>query len=313
MLDRILNTDYYKSLVQKFAKNVEFNSSLLPISNFSKINLSFVQKAINKITGFDLIIKIPNYFDSLLDELYYNLYLYLANTQFYENYTNPDFKIGDLLFLKNDLKSRKYKIENIIGEIFIVIEQKRESLKDLNGPAEYREDKKIIIKKFVPIKRKMKKRMLNNYFKLFGILNNLNSKVDYFPTKFNSVSIIIGSKKLFENFRNVTVNDGNLYNSIPCYYINRDGKESDTLGIAPLLYFVPSYRIAYQQIIQNKINVSNIVLFNDGFDELQQIIGDQFEYGFQILGICTSPVESRVKAIKYWEWYKEEINQIESS
>lgn len=312
MLDRILNTDYYKSLVQIFSENIEFNSSLLPVSKFNKINLAFVQKAINKNNGFDAIINIPKYSNNLLDELYSNFYLYVANTQFYENYMNPEFMIEELVVRKAGKKNRKYKVIGINERHITLVEQKKESLKDLNGPAKLYVDRKNIIKEFVPIKRPLKKRSLNNFLQLFSTLNGLDINDDYFPTKFDSVSIFVGSKKMFENFRSTPIHNGNLYNSIPCYYINRDGKESDTLGITPLLYFVPSYRIAYQQIIQNKINVSNIVLFNDGFDELQQIISDQFQYGFRILGICTSPIENRTSTIKYWQWHKEEINLLES-
>jgi len=94
LFDRILNTDYYNLLVQTFSKNVEFNSSLLPVSNFNKINLSFIQKAMSKTAGFDTIIRIPKYFYEILDEFYSNLYLYIANTQFYENYENPILKIN---------------------------------------------------------------------------------------------------------------------------------------------------------------------------------------------------------------------------
>jgi len=153
---------------------------------------------------------------------------------------------------------------------------------------------------------------LNNFLQLFSTLNGLDINEDYFPTKFGTVTVFVGSKKMFENFRNISIHNGKLYNSIPCYYINRDGKESDTIGISPLLYFVPTYRIAYQQIIRNKVRISNVVLFDDGFDELQQIISDQSIYRFRILGICTSQIEKRASSIKYWEWHKEEINLIES-
>ncbi len=312
MFDRILNTDYYKSLVQTFSKNVEFNSSLLPHTSFSKINLSFIQKVMSKTDGFDIIIKIPKYFYEILDEIYSNLYLYLANAQFYENYMNPEFKLDELVVRKIGKKNRKYKVVGINERHITLVEQKKESLKDLNGPAKLYIDRKNIIKEFVPIKRPLKKGSLNNFLELFSSLNGLDINDDYFPTKFDSVTVFVGSKKMFENFRNISIQNANLYNSIPCYYINRDGKESDTLGISPLLYFVPSYRIAYQLIIQNKIRVCNVVLFDDGFDELQQIISDQSIYGFRIIGICTTPIEKRASSIKYWEWHKEEINLIES-
>ena len=186
----------------------------------------------------------------------------------------------------------------------------------MDGPAKIYTNRKNTIKQFILIERPIKKSSLVKYFELFGSLNNLDTKTDFFPTKFNSVSIVVGTKKMFEKFRDIEVHNGNLWNSIPCYYINRDGKESDTLGIEPLIYFTSSYSLAYQHIIkhedQKKIKISNIILFNDGFDELQQIITDKFQYGFRILGICTSPIEKRTDTIKYWEWHKEEINLIES-
>ncbi len=317
MYDVLLNNDYYKNLINTFSANVEFNSSLLPITNFNKINLSFIQKALNKSTGYDIVIKVPSCFDNLLQELYSNLYLFIANTQFYQNYINPDLTVGEILVRKIGKRNKKYKIISITNNQITLLEQKKETLKDFNGPATIYADKKNVIKEFVPITRPLKKESLNNFLKLFSSLNNLDINEDYFPTKFGSVSLFIGSKKMFESFRNISIYNGNLYNCIPCYYINRDGKESDTLGIEPLIYFAPTYSIAHQQFIknnkgQNKIKVNNIVLFNDGFDELQQIISDQPENGFRILGICTTPIENRSNLIKYWDWLKEEINFIES-
>lgn len=312
MLDKILNTDYYRSLVQTFSNNVEFNSSLLPISSFNKINLSYIHKVINGAAGVDLIIKIPKGFDELIQELYSNFYLSVANFQFYENYINPEFNIGELVVRKIGKKNRKYKVVGVTDQTITLVEQKKDSLKDLNGPATLYRDKINVLKEFVPITRPLKKRSLNNYLQLFSSLYNLDIKEDFFPTKFDSVSIFIGAKKILDTFRDVSLLNGNLWNSIPSYYVNRDGKESDTLGIEPILYFAPSYSVAYQQLIQNKIKVSNIILFNDGFDELQQIISDQLHYKFRILGICSSAIEGRVSTIKYWAWHKEEINLIGS-
>jgi len=309
--EKILNKDYYKSIIKTFSENVEFNAELLPLTNFNKINLSFIQRAIKKINGFDLIISIPSSFDNLLKELFSNFYLFIANQEFYENYINPDFKRDELIIRKTGKKNRKYKIGAITDKQFILVEQKKESFKDLNGPATIYIDKNSMIKDFVPIKRGIKKRSLNNFFKLFASLNSLNLNEDYFPTKFTCVSIIIGTKKIFDSFRNVTIGNGNLWNSIPCHYINREGKEHDTLGISPLLYFAPSYRIAYQQIIQNHIKVSNIILFNDGFDELQQILNDRYQYNFKIAGINSGIIENKVPQVNYWEWRKEEINIID--
>lgn len=315
LLNKILNIDYYKNLLHTFAENIEFNASLLPISIFSKINLSFIKKAISKETGFDIIIKIPNYFDAFIDELYINLYLFMANNQFYENYLNPEININDLVVRKYGKKNKKYKIIEINENLITLIELKRESVRDLNGPAKLFIDKKKIFKEFVPIKRPLRQGSLDNYLQLFSVLTGLDIKKDYFPTKFDIVTIFIGSKKLFESFRSVPLLEGNLYNSIPCYYINKEGRVNDTLGISPLLYFVPSYKVAYQHIIKNKekiSNISNIVLLDNRVDELQQIINDQSSYGFRIVGICTSQIEKSATSIIFWEWHKEEINLIQS-
>ena len=184
--------------------------------------------------------------------------------------------------------------------------------KDFNGKVKIIANKKYITRDFVPIKRSLKKESLNNFLRLFSLLNGLDVGQDYMPTKFNFVSIVIGTKKLFDNFRTISLHNGNLQNCIPCYYLNRDGKESDTLGIEPLIYFTPSYSIAYQHIIKEGRKVSNIILFNDGFNELEQIINDQLKYKFRILGICSPLILNRFKTIKYWEWHKEEVNFIES-
>ncbi len=202
----------------------------------------------SKTAGFDIIIKIPKCFDEILDEIYSNLYLYIANVQFYENYMNPEFKLDELVVRKIGKKNRKYKVVGINERNITLVEQKKESLKDLNGPAKLYVDKKNIIKEFVPIKRPLKKGSLNNFLQLFGSLNGLDINEDYFPTKFDLVTVFVGSKKIFENFRNNPIHNGNLYNSIPCYYINRDGEKSDTLGIEPLIFFTSSYNLAYEQM-----------------------------------------------------------------
>jgi len=312
LIEKILNTSYYLSLVKTFTEDIEYNSSLLPNKKFTKINLSFINKSINSTPEFDIIIKIPKTFTELINELYSNFYLYIANQQFYENFLNPDFKIGELVVRKSGSKNRRYKIKDITEKKIILVEQKKETLKDLNGPAILYQNKKNFSKEFIPIKRPIKKRSLNNYLNLFSNLNNLNPKVDFIPTKFDSVSVFIGAKKILDSFRGIPLLDGTLWNSIPCYYINRDGRESDTMGIEPMLYFAPSYTVAYQQLIQNKIKVNNIILFNDGFNELQQIISDQSQHNFRILGIFSTSIKNRVATIKYWAWHKEEMNFIGS-
>lgn len=311
MVNNILNIDYYKSLVQKYSVNVEFNSSLLPISRFNKLNLSFIKRALSESSGYDLILSIPTSHDFLLKELYSNIYLFIANKQFYDNYINPDLTSLKYLIPRIGKKNRKYKVYHISDNLITLIEDKKEKLNDLNGPAKIFTNRKNIIRQFVPVERSVKKSSVNKYFQLFGELNELDIKKDFFPTKFGSVSIFIGSKKILDSFRNISVLENNLWNSIPCYYINREGEENDTMGIEPLLYFVSSYRIAYEKIVQKK-KINNIVLFNDGFNELQQIVNDQFQYRFRILGISESKIEKRVNTINYWEWHKEEINLIES-
>ncbi len=311
MLDRILNTDYYRSLVQTFAANVEFNSSLLPISNFCKINLSFIQKAINKASGFDTIIKIPKCYDGLLQRIYSNLYLFVANAQFYENYTNPTLIKNQKVVEKKG--KRIYKIKHVRDGFYDLEEDiKADSIRHRYPAILPKRTYENILNNFRIIRKKMKKNTMDSFITLFSSLNSLDQNSDLIPTEFSKVSIFIGPKYLWESFKDFSLEQSNLWKSIPSQYISREGDKIDSIGISPLLYFTSSYRIAYQEILQKQIEVNNIILFNDGFDELQQMISDQFQYGFRILGICTSAIENRTDTIKYWQWHKEEINLLES-
>ena len=310
MLDRILNTDYYKSLVQIFSENIEFNSSLLPVSKLNKINLAFVQKAINKISGFDIIICIPKSFNKFLDELYSNFYLYVANTQFYDNYDNPTLTINQKVVEKNGI--RVYKIVKFHNGRYDLEEVIKENFQNRYPAYLKKRNYENIVSNFRIIRKKMKKDTIHSFLTLFCKLYNLDKNSDFIPTEFSSVSIIIGPKLIWESFKVIPLENGNLWKAIPSEYISRDGKKTETISISPLIYFSSSYQTAYQEVLRKQIKVNNIVLFNDGFDEIQNIISDQFQYGFRILGICTSTIENRNSTIKYWQWYKEEINLLES-
>lgn len=312
LLNKILNIEYYKSLIEKFSFNDDFISSIVPYSNFIKINLSFIQNVMAGKTINSFIITLPRISDYDLYNLYTNIYLIIAQYQFNENYINPTLKVGDLLILKNDSKNRRYKIIKITENEFELLEQKKNLIKDLNGPIKRSILKKDILRNCVPIKRSVNKKNLNNYFNFFSKLNNLDAENDFIPTKFNRVSFIIGSKKIFDNFKNFIFNDSNLYNCIPCNYLSSTGNITYTLGIDPLIYFVPSYKIGYEYIIHQNLFVSNVFLFDDGFNELNQIINDQESRKFKLIGIKTSTLESKSNIIKYWQWHKEEISLINS-
>jgi hypothetical protein len=311
LLDRILNTDYYRTLVQKFTKNVDFNSSQLTISNFIKINLSFVQNAINRENGFDIIIKIPKCINDLAEEFYAHLYLLISNVQFYENYSNPNLAKGQKVIEKSG--KRIYEIISIKEGLYDLREIIKENFRNPIYPTELpKRTYQNILKNFLIIRRKMKKETIQSYLRLFCKLNNLDHTSDLIPTEFGLVTVIIGQKTIWENFKNRKFEECNLWKSIPSQYISRDGTRTDTLGISPLIYFTSSYQIAYQEILKKNIKVTNIILFNDGFDELLQIVNDQSQYRFRLVGICDTQILNRSATIKFWEWHKEEINLIDS-
>ncbi len=309
---QIINQNYYCELLEKHITNNNLNSSILPISNFNKINLSFIARAIKPNSGFDFILTIPEYNEKILMELYSNIYLYIANAMFDENRINKEFEVGESVMSKNETKNRRYEIVKINDEYVWFVESKRKTSRNPNGPSQFRYRKKDFQNQYLPIKRSLKKKSLNNYLDLFKELNNLE-KQDFFPTKFNSISVFIGAKNTFDRFRDiqVTKRGGNLFNCIPCNYINKDGIEIDTLGITPLCYYTTSYSTAYEYI-QYKKNIKNIILLNEGFDEIQQIISDKYQYGFRIIGVFDKLPEKKIESLKYWKWHKEEVGVIEN-
>ena len=311
MFENILNTDYYKLLVHKFSKNVEFNSNLLPISNFNKLNLSFIEESLNKTEWFNLIIIIPKCFSILLNEIYSNLYLFMADKQFYENYSNPILDIHKKVIEKRGEKI--YEIISINDGLYELKEIIKENNRNPRYPAILKNRSyQNVLNNFLIVRRKLNKNTIYNFIRLFCKLNNLDSNSDIIPTEFGSVSIFIGPKILWESFKEFSIEQSNLWNSIPGQYIGRDGTKTDTIGIAPLIYFTSSYQTAYQEVLQKQIKVSNIILLGAGYDEIQQMISDQFQHGFRIMGISTDTIENRIPQIKYWEWHKEEITLIES-
>lgn len=307
MNKEILNYTYYERIVNDYSKDKIFNQSLLHVSVFNKINLSFFKIATKKNVAFNVIIKIPKIYEELLFELYSNIYLLAANQQFYESYANPEYKLGAILMEKGKQGKRKVRVVALKDGLFTLEEIKKERVGNFSGPAIYLDRSyNYLLKNFVHIKRGIQKRSLENYLELFCQLNNLSQKEDVIPTEFNSVSVFIGSRMLWDSFRSVELLKSNLWNSIPCQYINREGKKSETIGISPLIYFVPNYKSANEFIISKGIRVYNIILF----DEINQVIQDQNQYDFTIFGVSTRSIENRLEHIKYWEWHKEEIDLI---
>jgi len=240
-----------------------------------------------------------------ITEIGKHLFVELANDIYCNHADFPELIAGKTILRDRrkyaDRKKHNYIFTGVRGEYYI--------LKDIKGclEAEIKYDDLVI--KFVPIKKGVQARTINNYVNFFKDLNN-GFLHDFTPTKFEKKSVFISKKPLWDSLTDKS--------KIPSIYLPNPREEShlsETRSIPALsdcmIYFTPKYEVCYQNLLSEGEKIKTIVVFDTEEDKIQQMLQDKVRFGFNLIIISNTYSPMKIAQIPCWNWYKEELQIID--
>ena len=293
----ILNETYYQNLWNKYESTPtlqNFNSKTSCLS--TKLILDFHKK------GKSIHINFQNSIEPLL-EIGKNLFIEFSNDIFMNHWDLPDLKVGDKLRDRrkhSDGKKHYFKIIRITNNHY--------QIEDIKNKAQSYLEYDDLVKKFIPTEQRT--RQLKGYFKFFSDLNG-EVKLDFTPTNFEQKIVFISKKTFWDCLPNK--------NKIPCTYLPnpREEKKTSEIKSIPALqdciaYFTPKYEVCYQSVLSKDESVKTIIVFDTETDKIEQIIQDQNRFKFNLIIISNDYSSARNQSIPCWNWFKEEVEIVNS-
>jgi len=301
----LLNRKYYRDLWDKY-KNIE----TLEHNLNDKLSLLTLKIIIEHYKNKKPIHFNFQCFDDILQNLGKRLYIELANKVF-NNYPDlpASFNVGDKL--KHIIENKTYEIISKSGNRFTLREIIR-TRKRLNYPAEkpgltYDD----FCLRYIKIEAGIRDTTIQRYFNFFREINHLNNK-NFIPTNFERKSVFIGPKTFYDSLE--------VKNKIPTTYFPnpREGNnphETKSIPALPdsIMYFAPKYEVCYQKLLlPRKTKIDTIIVFDTEEEKIQQIINDKQQYGFNLIVLTNTTTPTKCNQVPCWNWFKEEIEIVNS-
>lgn len=294
-----LNKEYYQLLWDKF-KDIKtlgaFSDNISCLT--TKIILEHYRN--NKALHFNF----QNAQETIF-EIGKSLFLDIANDIFINHYDLPTLKIGDKLRDKRkyaDGKKHDYLIKAINNVEYI--------LEDTKNGAKNCISYDNLVKNFIPIGQGTKQKTLQGYTRFFSDLNN-GIKLDFTPTFFEKKIVFITKKALWDELPNK--------NKIPITYLPNpiEREEPNPIKTIPALpdciaYFTPNYNLCYQNILLKGEKIKTIIVFDTQANSIQQMLQDTAKFEFNLIVLSNSLNPIKIDQIPCWNWFKEEIEIVNS-
>jgi hypothetical protein len=299
----LLNELYYRNLYKRYQddpilpQNLKDKTSILTL----KIILDHCRRRkslhINFQTSFPI------------EEIAQHLFIELSNKIFCNMADFPPLNIGDKVRSKREISVGTPKPQFLDFEI-VGINNRNYTLRNKKHSITWEKEYSKLVENFIPVTQYAQNQTLTRFISYF---ENLNGKPvhDFTPTYFEQKSVFIASKSFFDSL--------NIKNKIPItYYPNSQqetpNKEIKTIPALPdsIMFFVPRYEMAYQNRLLQDRKIETIVLLDTEENNIQQIIQDKNRFGFNIIQLTTSLNIKKAPQIPCWNWFKEEIDIINS-
>lgn len=299
-MNLLLNKVYYENLLEKYQ-----SIKILPDIVKNKFCLLVIKMILNNLRNRNSIhINFQNE-KTLILEVAKQLFIEAANEIFCNAADFPDPKIGDKLkarnkrFIKNSLFKYIGKREN---NYILKFEN--------DDTSEICVDEETFIKEFIQISQNVQDNTLKRFFNFFAKLNN---KAVYFfnPTNFERKSVFIAPKTFYDSLE--------VKNKIPTTYFPNPREENtihETKSIPALpdsiMYFAPRYKVCYENVLIKQKKVDTLVVFDTEEAEIEQIVQDKNRFGFNLIVLTNTTSPVKYSQVPCWNWYKEEIEMINS-
>ena len=301
----MLNETYYRAIWEKY-KNVH----TLPIIHDQKC-LSLTLRIILQ----QWRIKQPIHFnfqnsERLIFNIAQQLFIELANDIYLNHYDLPSkYEVGERLKRISD--NEYYQIIKAENNNFTLKQaprkSKNETLLTIIPNISY--DK--LCTGFLKIDSGISEITIKNYFNYFKQLNNVTS--DFLKIYFDRKSIFIAKKTFWD--------DVAIKSKIPSIYLPNPREESDhheTKSIQGLpdymIYFTPKYELCYNKLktlFQAK-KIHTVVAYDTEANAIPQIIQDKNRFGFNLIILSNAINPIKNSHIPCWNWFKEEIEIVNS-
>ena len=299
----ILNNTYYQSLWEKF-QNVQ---TLSTEQSDNSINLSVKIILEHYRKKAPLHINFQNSKESIF-QIARQLFVELANDIYLNHYDLPDsFCIGDKL--KKIKDNQYYEIIRTVKDDYTLKQLLRKRKADISPAVIQGLSYDKLTKGYVKVDLGISEKTIKNYFSFFQELNNESSE---FPkTNFEMKSVFISKRPLWDSL--------NIKGKIPSIYLPNPREEShlsEQKSIPALsdcmIYFTPKYEVCFQKLLRKNEKIKTIVVFDTEANKIQQMLQDRSRFGFNIIVISNSYTPIKYNAIPCWNWFKEEINIVNS-
>lgn len=298
----LLNKTYYLQLWKKYNE-----IAVLPTSYSDKFSILTTKILLDQHRKRNPIHINFQFQNSLLSPIARHLYVEISNHIFRNSADFPNLNVGDKLQCKIPFRvgtpKAKY-LEFVIQSI-------------CNGKYELRNAKHFItmqktfdelVKNFVPVTQRVQNKTLSKFASFFEELNG-NLVHEFTPTYFEQKSVFIAAKTFYESLE--------FRNRIPTTYFPNPRDEATVHEIKSIpalpdsiMYFVPKYKICYDNILLKSLKIDTIVIYDCEESEINQIINDKVKYHFNLIVLTNNVNPTRFKQIPLWNWYKEEVEMI---
>jgi len=301
----ILNESYYKSLWEKFegVKHLTTNFE----TNGVKLSVKMILKHYHE--NKPLHINLQNSKD-ILFIIARHLYIEFANDIYLNYYDLPDnYIIGDKL--KRIRDNQYYEIIKADNNIFTLSQILRKTKAEISPCILTGINYDRLTKNFVKVDtgKCISERTIKNFFAFFQNLNN--EKSDFPRINFDKKNVFIAKKPLWDYLIEK--------NKIPSTYLPNPREESHLSEIKSipalsdcLVYFTPRYEVCYQNILLKGETIKTIIVFDTEADKIGQMLQDKSRYGFNIIVLSNSILPLKNQAIPCWNWFKEEVEIVNS-
>ena len=301
----ILNESYYQTLWKKF-EEIEHLTTTFE-TNDVKLSIRMILKYYHE--NKPLHINYQNSIDSLL-EIARHLYIEFANDIYQNHYDLPEnYIIGDKL--KRIRDNQYYEIINADNNIFTLSQILRKTKAEISPCILTGINYDRLAKNFVKVDtgKGISEKTIKNFFAFFQNLNN--EKSDFPRIYFDKKTVFIAKKPLWDNLIEK--------NKIPSTYLPNPREENHLFEIKSipalsdcLVYFTPRYEVCYQNILLKGEKIKTIIVFDTEADKIGQMLQDKSMHGFNIIVLSNSILPLKNQAIPCWNWFKEEVEIVNS-
>ncbi|MEI9908783.1 MAG: hypothetical protein WDO71_03400 [Bacteroidota bacterium] len=236
------------------------------------------------------------------------LFVELANDIYLNHYDLPNsFCVGDKLKKVKD--NQYYEVIRKEKDDYTIKQVLRKRKADISPAIIQGLTYDKLTKGYLKVDLGISEKTIKNYFNFFQELNNERSE---FPkTNFEMKSVFISKRLLWNNL--------NQKGKIPSIYLPNPREESnlsEDKSIPALsdcmIYFTPKYEVCYQKLLLKNEKIKTIVVFDTEVNAIPQMLQDRHRFGFNIIILSNSYSPIKNNTIPCWNWFKEEINIINS-